>query len=538
MLKFRTPFSFFLAICLLFTSLIPVSAATTPKKLWQFEFDGEPLFDPVLTKNEEIFVGKYSIINSVYHNDFMTIDNSNGNVIKEWNIEGKSKVLTDKQGKVYVTIFDDENNILSIYSEEGKLLWDTPLESEADYLYIEKENNLIRVQNNYSSEIIYFSFEGREISREEVDYWGIDEEQYYIEILDRDQISLIKKDENWSDVFRKDVHIPIPSNLRVGDFDIVPTEYNTLFVILSLVDNDYDSYQNKGYRLLVFDLDGNQLSNVIDIGESGEYQGYMYADKNLHLLIEGNYLTISDKGEILNKNRIFNDSYHHVRLVEKIDGQYLYFLFYDAAMLTTLDGKIVWKKDLPVHEYEYLGWDLYDIIEDEIFSKSYSDIESWDKLTGETNWQYHLTTEGSLAALLIDNENKKIYFQTRKVEDINTGNPDDIEYKRTTILGAIDFNEFQQGPETTYPADKMWTVTFNHNIDEASVDSNSIYVVDSNGTRVEGLKYAVNENKVMVYPPDEGYTSGVSYNLIVTKNVKSVSQKNLKSETYKEFRIK
>ncbi|WP_077214977.1 Ig-like domain-containing protein [Bacillus dakarensis] len=527
MSKTRAPFSFIVTVLLLFSSFLSVSASaqTSPTNLWKVEYEGEPLFDPLLDKDQNLIVGKYSIIDGVYHNDFMTIDNTNGEVLDQWKLTGRSNSFSDEDGDVYIHILDTETSKFSLYTNSGEKLWEKTLNMEEHYYYVVPGGNQLTIIDHVNREAITYSINGEELSRETLnDQWATD--IYYIWDNYSGSLSFIQESPNGETLLNKELDIRIPEGQIYGGGDVQVSENNRLFVILSLYD---DVTFETTYKLLVLDKQGNQIA-MKDLPYSGGYD-LIHVNENIHLMFEGTYLVFDGNGSLLNEYQLFNDDNHYVTSVRQIDDEHLYLFYSDFAVLVTLDGEVIWKKEISSNDDGY--WNVYDILED-IYLYSGSDITSYDKDTGNQNWQYTLNDEGYLAALLVDEPNGKVYYQTRQFERIPNG--EEYDFKYSTTISAFSFSDSQ--PSNAVSKDKPWTIEFNSNIDRESVNAETIYIVDSNGEKVSGLEYKVNENKVVVLAPKEGYTSKESYKLVITQEVKSVSQKELKEIVKKEFTIK
>lgn len=167
MTNLRAPFSFVLVVLLLFSNFLIVSASskTAPEKIWSKELNGQPLFDLAINNDGELIAGRYSIIDGVYHNDYMTINRSNGNILNEWQGTGDSGTLTDNKGNVYIYTYNDETTKFTVYTDQGKKLWEKDLELDRGYFTIYSEDNNIIVDDNINGKFT-FSFNGTELGRE------------------------------------------------------------------------------------------------------------------------------------------------------------------------------------------------------------------------------------------------------------------------------------------------------------------------------------------------------------------------------------
>jgi len=87
------------------------------------------------------------------------------------------------------------------------------------------------------------------------------------------------------------------------------------------------------------------------------------------------------------------------------------------------------------------------------------------------------------------------------------------------------------------PPDKIWTVTFNSEVDPATVMGENIYVKDARGAVVDTTLERINNNKaVLVYPPGGGYPAG-DYTLYIEPGLRSVKGVPLKQPVKMQFTV-
>lgn len=80
--------------------------------------------------------------------------------------------------------------------------------------------------------------------------------------------------------------------------------------------------------------------------------------------------------------------------------------------------------------------------------------------------------------------------------------------------------------EAQYNVDKnkLWTITFNQNINKITVNLNSVYITDNNNNKLIQDVFVVN-NKILINPPLNGYSSENSYTLYINKDIESENNK-------------
>jgi predicted secreted protein len=89
-------------------------------------------------------------------------------------------------------------------------------------------------------------------------------------------------------------------------------------------------------------------------------------------------------------------------------------------------------------------------------------------------------------------------------------------------------------------ADKEWAIRFNQPVARSTVNNNNIYVVDSEGNKVENnvdLDTKGNVRLVIVSPPESGYESGGTYTLYIKPDVANLQGQTLKNGIKMSFNI-
>lgn len=85
------------------------------------------------------------------------------------------------------------------------------------------------------------------------------------------------------------------------------------------------------------------------------------------------------------------------------------------------------------------------------------------------------------------------------------------------------------------PNNKVWTIHFNKALDKESVNEYTIFVVNK-ANQKQKVTLKVEDNKVYIYAPEIGYTSG-EYIISVTTNVKNEDGVPLSKPVYKDFTV-
>ncbi|MGI5876187.1 MAG: Ig-like domain-containing protein [Dethiobacteria bacterium] len=100
--------------------------------------------------------------------------------------------------------------------------------------------------------------------------------------------------------------------------------------------------------------------------------------------------------------------------------------------------------------------------------------------------------------------------------------------------GSDDSHEFSQ--QFDVPLDYTWTVTFNDQVDPDKLTSANLQILDANGDPVNIEPVPGTDGKTaLIPPPPGGYLPGQSYVIIVKKDIRSASGKELNSTYIKRF---
>ncbi|PIC67970.1 hypothetical protein CSV78_04035 [Sporosarcina sp. P16a] len=110
----------------------------------------------------------------------------------------------------------------------------------------------------------------------------------------------------------------------------------------------------------------------------------------------------------------------------------------------------------------------------------------------------------------------------------------------TTALPIISSAAIQWTPnENPVPSNKEWKVTFSLPVDEQTVTSNAVYVVDERGNKQAATPSLAlgNSKEVLLSAPLNGYEEGKTYTLHVTDHIKSKNGKSLTDGVEMDFTI-
>lgn len=101
---------------------------------------------------------------------------------------------------------------------------------------------------------------------------------------------------------------------------------------------------------------------------------------------------------------------------------------------------------------------------------------------------------------------------------------DGLNKKTTFTIGAMSVS-----------SNKQFNITYNYPIRSETINSNNIYVKDSNNNIVDTTLIMESNNKIVVIPPDDGYTPQMYYTLVVSNNIQSLGGNTLEQEQLIDF---
>lgn len=89
----------------------------------------------------------------------------------------------------------------------------------------------------------------------------------------------------------------------------------------------------------------------------------------------------------------------------------------------------------------------------------------------------------------------------------------------------------------TVDIQKDWTVSFNTSLSKLTVNNKTIFVEDTNGNRIPAIiKLSSDGKSVIVDAPSQGYEKSTTYQLVITRGVKSVAGVSVKKDYYVPFK--
>lgn len=184
-------------------------------------------------------------------------------------------------------------------------------------------------------------------------------------------------------------------------------------------------------------------------------------------------------------------------------------------------------KSLDTYEkYNLQGRDydeLFKGLNDEVLLYNSKKMIGFDS-NGVQMWQYGTDAEASIGDFLIDKQRNRLLITYH--DGTNSG------------LKEISIGAKKEDTVQVVEADKPWTITFNSEVNPASVTTETIYVVDEQGNQIAvDVRPGNDLRTVLVKAPIEGYESG-KYELKVTTGIQSKAGVSLKEEKLHPFIVK
>lgn len=163
-----------------------------------------------------------------------------------------------------------------------------------------------------------------------------------------------------------------------------------------------------------------------------------------------------------------------------------------------------------------------------------TNLEKLEWLDLESNKIKDLTPLTELSSLeLLDISDNEI-TDMRQITSLKISD-DIIEFKDNPV------SAFEQWPkeveESTVPINKKWVITFNKKLNEDSINNYTVYV-ENGGSKVDTeLVVLESGESLKLLPPIGGYDSGVTYEIHITKGVKTLDGQYLEQPIIKTFTV-
>lgn len=339
----------------------------------------------------------------------------------------------------------------------------------------------------------------------------------YGDAFDRADISLLDLNgfERRSSIYQPTSEIYLPS----GKYNI---SASVLFDGKSYAVNKEEWNLTKGNNILSFKPENYA---ILKFKASG-IQFY-----NAHLNNTSTWKSISAR---LNNNEALVEKGNYSLQLFGQDNQYEYGISNNLSVNkdTTLNVGNTFKANLQFAKDEYKGGESVSFYSDNVLN--FKD-ENNNVLTQLYNLQKNY--DSVKAQLVFTNVNNK--------QDVHRVPIDYFNYVNITLPNVngtyevtLTIPELEQVQVQVKP-DKKWTIHLSGLVNKESLNSNTIYVVDSTGEKVDVKLEVVQQTSrsSIIVSPKSPYKIGQSYTLVVTPNVKSDKNKPLNRQYTKDFTI-
>lgn len=522
--KYFAPLSFLLAIILFFNVFMPVQAAVDTKLLWDRSFDGVFIEDFAVNDQNEATLASYFPYETeyagwnVYAFDLMKV-NEKGDVVKKVHKKATDLAIYTIDNINYTALANSKTGMVELYDDNFQLVANKSLPIKEGPIFVDMVDEVLFISNLDMSTFDSETFALNPIDLEPVLSYDSYNLRYEITVdwltdeLIIEEYKLGSKKEQLV-VDTKGIQTPGVSSLRLDYLAGVFKEDGYYYVSAAY-------YNPSSYNAeLVGLLKINESGQIVDQtyytveGSEGYFSNYRFNDKiiitdrnTIRLEYEMPTLQLTEEKTLTEGNAEFGVLTDHLYFIEEnyqitVKNQYDEVLYKlpTAYAYSAINDHYIWvfgSKSEDVYSV------LYDIKTGERVGIDYLDktiVLNEYLLTLERHWGW----EG-----------------------------DNSTHARLYKNSGIEKPEQPEGP--SYESDKQWKITFNKDVDQASVMEDSIYVVDEKGVKVEGLTYTVEGNKVFVSAPQNGYEPGKHYTLHITEKIFSTESKQLRTAKTKKF---
>lgn len=515
--KHLGPFSFFMALLLFFSFSFPTQAATplSPSLMWEKSFNSNGwLHDEFhASSTNDTFISTFTIkeesnYKNTYFFDIMKV-NQNGKTTKDFNIEADEIHFYEDKTGGYIIAFSLERQVVEVYNEDFERIHMMEPSASFEFLGIDTQDEFIAVGvlNTATKESETHTYYIADLSpTENIDFpvtpsYGMEVDGQYIiygRSFDKQDVEMVSIDADQiakgadlgyaTDIVERDGYFYVAIGFSIGEFSWgTRNSYTGLFQIdqggnilqKNILETDY-----------IIQL-GNKFIGI----ENFKYVYYDFASLQKQVV----FAAYTDLDPYLSLNKLSEDLFVY-----------------------TLNGKSIFANDKAITQYIRPDFSHYVPLDEKHFVDMKGGIQEY--------YLYDIKT-GNLVDIdpygLPRLSNGKIAVLTTDWWDSGT-----YTYKYTVKMYTTE-------PLKTdaYLPDKTWTITFNSEVDAHTVSEDTIYVIDENNHKVEGLTFTTKDKKVEVHAPTLGYDRGKTYTLHVTPAVQSSNGIALKQESTKVFTI-
>lgn len=526
--------AFLMSVLLLFTIVAPAQAAVESWVKYTYNhYNG--ISDPVYTGTGDVLVEDLEIdydsvtYQQVYNYDVVKL-NQQG-VKNKKQLENGLNKLVHYDGKAYVLFFNYAKKQLEVYDEDFVLIDTEPFDL-------------------YSGGIISI-YQSDEYIRYAANAWNTDTHGLTTSLIyDLKQLKLVENvtlptvthemlrdyaNETHSIYFYNALNIVNKKLSMASILDDESFAANTIFEFedtLTFLSTNYSDDESTT-TLYTISKEGTVLQQI-ELPKTLDYWDAMQKNDKLYLR-STIYDSNDDKPSF--QYAVYDLNMYELKLNQpenpifdqtKLNGSYV------AQSVHTNDHSSVVVKNA-ANEQMYTLHDVYE--QPDVLSDYYFAVIKYDSQIGRMTQ----IIETATGKVLKEYTSASIYKLSDESFYAVESLWDEVNHEGKFTGEVVQFQPFTvpAPPVTpvTYNQDKKWTVTFTADVDDASVNLDSMYVLDAQGGKVN-TTHKVDGEVVYIFAPAEGYVSGKTYTLYVEPSVQSAQGQALQSGQTKQFTIK
>ncbi|MFF5993933.1 Ig-like domain-containing protein [Lysinibacillus sp. KU-BSD001] len=526
--------SVIMMICCLFlcSFTLPASAKTDIafNEQWSRTLDYS-LYTAMSTSTGDILTISYTADEEQLLFDFYKLHRDSGKIQKKLLLKsGYVFPFKSEDGQAYLMFYDTKLMSLVLYDENLEIVWS--LEDENYLMYLEQAMfwDVIDGQFYFYDGVNLVPMLGFNLLGEELVFPAI--------VYERPTLTPCVGEDFCPELATVDVDIKDPVrniNQTVTLEPHFPKDHIVNFV--SVFVYNWERY----FDAISYDK--------VDFSQPDRYMMYINSvHKTDDTQMTHRFIEFNAQGQIVKEIEFGKDELYYDffstgnRFAFSYDDQYL-LLNLDTMQLstTTLDSDIAYSSDYEYPTYLMTDQSFYLFDEGYALGKQFArQHDERDLLTLLNDYVLLHSFNKSVSTVAYNPKTAQIVGHLKQaihfLDVVETGNilahgynAKDYSYTLTMIH-----------PSTlqAYEKNKTWTITFSQPVDPRSLNENTVYVVNAAGERVNGLTFSSEGKKVFVHAPDQGYTSGEMYTLVITDAIKSTNGRTVTSGKTITFTVK
>lgn len=463
--------------------------------------------------------------------DFYKLNRDNGKIMKKVLLKsGHLFPFKSDDGKAYLMFHDTNLKSLLLYDENLNIVWSVNDENYVTLLeqamYWEIVEDRFYFYDGWNiGPMLAFNLAGEEITLPIVTY-------------ERPQLTPCAGEGFCPEVATVDVHIQ--DTVRNIDRTVTlapnfPKDHIVNFVSV-FVYNWERYFDVESYKKVEFKKPDRYMMYINSVHKTDETQ------------ITHRFIEFNAQGEIIKELEFAKDELYYDffstgnRFAFSYQDDYLLIDLDTMNMSSTkLDSNIGYSSDYEYPTYLMTDKSFY------LFNEGYALGGKFERLDDNRDLLTNLKNYVFLHSIKKDTNTLAYNAKTAQLVGHVKQAIDFLDIEETGKILAHSFNSqdysytltmIKPAPIPTYTKNKTWTLTFSQPIDPRSLNDNTIYVLNAAGERVKGVKFSAEGKKAFAHAPENGYTSGEVYTLVLTNAIKSATGRTVTSGQTKTFKIK